>query len=425
MYLKNFQYLKNKETKFLLLLISLSVLIRIPVILIYGDTNIDNEWKEIVNNLIYHGEFAYRKFDDFFLPNIYMPPLYPFYLYFFALFHFETQNYILIVLFSQILLATGSAVVFYKINKIFFSTKLSFYSALIFTLFPLNLYACSQMSSVSLQNFLSILFFYLFFTFVNKRNIFSIINLSIISGLLILLRGEFIAILIFSLFFSLVFFKVKIKDIFLILLVVLITISPYLIRNVIIFNQVTITKSLGYNLWKGNNSNSNVEGSKVAISGFTSGEKNNGKSELEIKLNKIPKDKFYQIKADEIFLKEANKNIINDFERYLILFVKKFFSFFFIDVNSSIQNYYHPLHYIPVLIIGITSVIGMFFNKKKSTELNYLIFICFITITIFSIFFILPRYKLVILPLQIIFTNIFVERLVKNFKIFKGSRVKL
>ena len=417
MYLKDFQYLKNKETKSLILLVALSIFVRIPVILFYGDTTIDNEWKEIVNNLIYHGEFAYRKFDDFFLPNIYMPPLYPFYLYFFSLFHLETQNYILVVLSSQILLAAGSAVIFYNINKIFFSKKIAFYSSLVFTLFPLNLYACSQMSSASLQNFLSILFFYLFFSFIKKKNITSILSLAVIAGFLILLRGEFIAILILSLCFALVFFKIKIKNILLILLIVLITISPYLIRNILIFNQATITKSLGYNLWKGNNINSNVEGSKLAISGFTTGAENSGESELENKLQEIPKDKYYQIKADGVFLQEAKKNIFSDFERYIILFFKKFFSFIFIDINSSIENYYHPLHYMPVLFIGATSVLGLMVNRKKSAELNYLIFIFLISVIIFSIFFILPRYKLVILPLQIIFTNILIEWLFKKGKI--------
>ena len=52
MYLNNYQYLKNKETTKLILLILFSLLIRIPVILIFGDSNLDNEWGVLVNNLI-------------------------------------------------------------------------------------------------------------------------------------------------------------------------------------------------------------------------------------------------------------------------------------------------------------------------------------------------------------------------------------
>ena len=43
-------------------------------------------------------------------------------------------------------------------------------------------------------------------------------------------------------------------------MIVFLVISPYVIRNYIHFNQFIIVKSLGYNLWKGNNQLSKVEG---------------------------------------------------------------------------------------------------------------------------------------------------------------------
>ena len=92
-----------------------------------------------------------------------------------------------------------------------------------------------------------------------------------------------------------------------------------------------------------------------------------------------------------------------------------FISLLFIDVNSSNSNYYKPLHYVPVLILSITSLVGIILSDKKSNKLNYLILIFFVTIIIFSIFFILPRYKLAIIPMQIIFTNILIDYIIKRF----------
>ena len=46
------------------------------------------------------------------------------------------------------------------------------------------------------------------------------------------------------------------------ILAAVITISPYLIRNYLNFQKITITKSIGYNLWKGNNIDATVEGSE-------------------------------------------------------------------------------------------------------------------------------------------------------------------
>ena len=86
MYLKNYQQLKNKETYLLIFLFLFSFFIRIPSIFIFGDTSLENEWKILVNYLTEYGKL-YSIFPslvnsgDFFVPNVFMPPLYAFYLY--------------------------------------------------------------------------------------------------------------------------------------------------------------------------------------------------------------------------------------------------------------------------------------------------------------------------------------------------------
>ena len=399
--------IEKKERTAILFLFLISFFSRIPGIFIVGDTNLDNEWGMIVNNLIQHNTLSYNYYDEslnkFLLPTAYMPPLYVYYLYIFSFLSLGNDSYVLTILLSQALLSSISVIVFYKLNKIFFSKKISFYSSLIFSIIPLHLYACSQISSISLQSFFGITFFYLYFVFIEKKNFSSIIYLSIVTGFLILLRGEFIAIFLSSLFLLIFFFKIPFRKILLILFVTLIVISPYVIRNVIVFEKITITKSFGFNLWKGNNPNSVVEGYATID------------KELREKINSIPKTNQYGINFDNIFLDQAKKNIKEDPKKYLNLFIKKFISFLFIDINSSDPNYYNPLHYLPSLILGITSVIGILLSDKKSNKLNLLIIIFFINISIFSCFFILPRYKLVIIPLQIIFTNIFANFIIKRF----------
>ena len=407
MYLNNYQYLKNKETVKLILLILFSLLIRIPVILIFGDSNLENEWGVLVNNLIINQTLAFDyldpELDKFLLPNVWMPPLYAYYLYFFSFFNLEQQQYIQLILSSQIFLSLLSVVVFYKINKLFFSQQISFFGSLLFSLFPLYLYACGQISSVTLQVFLTLLFLYFIFQFLKKRNFLSIFLLSFIGGLSILLRGEFVLILLISFLYLFFYFKITIKNISLMILIILLTISPYLIRNMVVIDTITITKSLGYNLWKGNNPSSLVEGGVIID------------ENLKKEINNIPKDKFYGINFNKVFLERAIENIINDPIRYLTLFTKKFMSFLFIDIHSSRQNYYKPLHYLPVLLLAITSLIGIVLSDKKSNKLNYLILIYFVNIIIFSCFFILPRYKLFIFPFQIIFTNVLIEYISKRY----------
>ena len=154
MLVKKYNYLKNKEIHLITLLILFSFFIRIPVIYIIGDKGLEHEWNVLVNNLINHGTLAFTYHDThlskFLFPNLYMPPLYAYYLYFFSFFNLEELNFILTILFSQIFLASISVGIFYEINKFFFSKKISFYSSLLYSIFPLHLYACSQISSISL-----------------------------------------------------------------------------------------------------------------------------------------------------------------------------------------------------------------------------------------------------------------------------------
>ena len=123
MYLNNYQLLKNKETYLLIFLFLFSLLIRIPVIFIFGDTDLENEWQIIVNNLTNYGKLSITSFDDFFVPNLFVPPLYVFYLYFFKVFNFSNELYIQVVLFSQTILSSFSIVIFYIINRSFFLDK--------------------------------------------------------------------------------------------------------------------------------------------------------------------------------------------------------------------------------------------------------------------------------------------------------------
>ena len=106
MLLKIYHQLQNKEAVTIITLILLSVFLRIRVVLIYGDTSLDHEWKHLVQNLIVHGQLVYESFDDFLLPNLWMPPLYAYYLYIFSFFGLEDQNYILLVLLSQIFISS-------------------------------------------------------------------------------------------------------------------------------------------------------------------------------------------------------------------------------------------------------------------------------------------------------------------------------
>lgn len=400
----------NTKNYLLICLIAASFLLRILAVYFVKDTHIDNEWNVLLNNLTEYKSFSFYTFNNELIPSVLMPPMYAFFLYLVKIITFFDGNSLLYaIIFTQVILSTYSVYLFYKINQYFFSNHLSLINSTIFSILPLNIYACGQISSINLQITFSLFFLNSLFLIIKKETNRNIIIFSIISGLLFLTRGEFI--LIFFLIYFFIIWKNKLKLINLIKIAVVVTliISPYLLRNYIHFNQFFLVKSLGYNLWKGNNEFSNVDGYENLS--------RNEFSELKFKINNVKKNKYYEINRDDIFLNEAKKNLSKDTFRYIKLFFKKITSYYFIDINSNYPNYYNFFHYVPILFISILSLPGLFiFYKKSKFENKCLSLYFFSNLIIFSIFFILPRYKLIILPIQIILAAYLIQYLVNKLK---------
>ena len=399
------------EFSILFFLVLIGFLARLAAVLLYGDTRIDNEWGILLNNLYNYKTYAFYEFENKLIPSSYMPPLYPFILLFFKIISFNKINILNLIFTFQILLSLISIYIFYKINEQFFSIKTSIINSFIFSFLPLNIYAVTQTSSITLQIFLSLLFLrYFFLTTTNTSNK-NILIFSIICGLSLLTRGEFILILIPTLIYKLIFKKTNILNLIKILLISFIIVSPYLVRNYINFEKIHIANVTGYALWKGNNPSLKVEGF----------ENFNKFEDIKSKLENIPYDNFYETKRDNIFFKAAMKNILGEPDVYLLLYIKKIFSFYFFDINSTYKNYYHFMHIIPIALISILSLPGLvIFLRSKDFHQRYLMIYLVIYILIFSLFFILPRYKLAILPIQIILStfsiNYFLNKMTLKIK---------
>ena len=92
MHLNYFEYLKNKETFLLIFLFTFSFLIRVPSVIIFGDTALENEWRLLVGFLteygslysilpklvdasLFYSSLPALDLEDLYAPNVFMPPL--------------------------------------------------------------------------------------------------------------------------------------------------------------------------------------------------------------------------------------------------------------------------------------------------------------------------------------------------------------
>lgn len=373
----------------------------------FGDLTFDKEWSVIYKNLKTHNEFSYHNIDGVRVPSVYMPPLYAYFLYIFSFLSLSDFETVKIIILTQCILSGISIIFFYKLLSIFFESKISAVISILYFLYPLNFYSASQISSVSLQSFLFIVFCYYFF---NTFKFYNFIVLGIVSGLLILIRGEFWLLLLICFLFKIYQFKLQRKKYLISFFLCMIIISPQLIRNYSHFDKIILTKSSGINLWRGNSHNLNINGDTIENK-----EMMIQADYLKKKLLSQNKINVYEIKLDDIYFKEAVSNIKNNTITYAVFYLKKFFAFAIFNYNSSYPNYYNPMVFIPEILISIFAIIGFiqnFFSNKRNLSLSIILLYYLFLI---PVFFILPRYKLFILPIYFIYFGFFLNFLSQKY----------
>ena len=370
----------------------------------------------MLSNLEENRLLSVRSVDGVPVPNIFMPPLYPIFLYAIKLIFQDSEVFLKATLIIQLILSIFSIFIIYKILQQLFSKKFSLLGTLIYSFFPLNIYAVSQISSITLQMFLINVFIFSFIKIFKNFDLKNITLFSTSSALLILLRGEFFVFVILSLGYL---FLNNFKNLWKITgigLLIIMLISPYLYRNYKIFGVITITKSSGYNLLKGNHPSTVVEG--IGMFGDVGLIVPAVKDKMD-KLKLKGPIKEHDLIKDKILMDQAIKFIKEDPARYLKLYFKKFVAFMFIDTNSNYPNYYSLPHIIPKVILSITSILGLIlvFSLKFNIA-NYFVLFYLSNIGLFSFFFILPRYSLSLLTIQIILSLYCFDRTEKKYNQF-------
>ena len=386
-------------------LIIISLIVRFLFVFFYSDNTLENEWGIILHNFEVSGIFGLNvvvnefiaipdlaKEGDVVLPTVFMPPLYFYFIYILKFLTNDFFNLVYLVIFSQVIISTVSIYVFYEIIYIFEKNKFkTLLVSALFAFFPINIYAVSQISSITLQIFLIVLFLYFLLIYNLKNKIGFLFLFSIVSGFLILIRGEFILFYLFSVLYFLIYLKKKYLKVVIALLITFLIISPYLLRNYQIFDQFVLTKSFGYNLLKGNNPTKIVEGNAAFV-----------ENEYDVESLKIKTNVYYEINLDNFYKEKAFEFIRNEPLNYLKLYFLKLFSFLFFDINSTYPNYYNFFHIFPKLLISIASFFGGIMSINKKGFFQFLAFYYFLNALLFSLFFILPRYSLIYLPVQLL-----------------------
>ena len=410
--MKKFTYISP-----IVLIIFFSLIFRLIAGLYFADTDLKNEWALLIHNFNTSGVYGFNvvlgdyyaipKFAEIgekVLPSVFMPPLYFFFIYILELISFGFFNTTKLLIFFQIILSIISIIIIYKITLKFENKFISLIICFFFAFFPLNVYASVQVSSITVQIFLLLGFLFFLQKFLKKRDKKNLFIFSIFSGLLILTRGEFFIFYLFTIIYFFVFNEKKLKTFIISIIFTSLVISPYIVRNYMNFDTIVLTKSFGYNLLKGNNPNLRVEGDPVFV------EEKFNRQNL-----KIVSNKNYEINLDNFYKEKAINYLLESPLKYIKFYFLKVFSFIFFDVNSSYPNYYNFFHIVPKIIISVISFAGAIIAIRKKGFLQYLSIFYFLNIFFFSIFFILPRYSLILLPIKLLLSICILKKLIRKY----------
>ena len=119
------QLVSNNFKIFFWRLIIFAIASRLLAIFYFGDTKIDNEWGVILSNLEKHRVFAFRSLSGEFIPNIFMPPLYPFFLFLLKIIDPGWFKFVNFVLYIQLILSIFTIYFFKKLLELFFKPNLT------------------------------------------------------------------------------------------------------------------------------------------------------------------------------------------------------------------------------------------------------------------------------------------------------------
>lgn len=378
------------KIRYLILIFSLSLVVRVAFLLIsdYPDKSLKNydtpSWDGVAWNLVLSRGFLEP--DN--KPTSVRPPIYPLFLA--IIYYIFGRNYFVVYIIQSIISSLSNSLLFVFLN-LFFNIKTTFITCLICSIWPAFVVYSGLICSETLYIFLFLSFLIIYFKAYFSNKTFLYILAGVILGISNLTRSTVVIYPIFLIFFFLLF-KFDTKLIFktlLMFIVSLAVISPWTIRNYIVFKRFLLINTAAAELF--------WSGTYIPWDGICK----HGRDENFYKLFNLENP----IDNERKMLKEGIKNIISNPLGFLILSIKKFYRFWFKPIGYEILvSYGFKIFAILALLLQIVIVIfcwwSIFVNTYKNKIKFFPILVLFVYFTIMhNLLAPIPRYRL---PLEII-----------------------
>jgi len=382
--------------------------VRVLLIPVFGDRTLDHEFGVIVPYLlegrgyVFHAVTVAGQLTDEFLtapqrvlPSAFMPPGYPYFLSAILWMFGNGPSGIVAVETIQALLAGLTCSLLYDIVRIKFSERTATLSGVVFAGYPLLSYSATQISAVNIYVPLNCLMVWCFLRGEQRRKLTDWTLGGLVLGCLILSRADVLLYVPLLLAWIWSVSRRSAATVAVVLMGASVFLGPWAVRNASVFGRVTpLTLSGGLSLWEGQNANatgtrSEYTDPKVRVP-----------AELEAQLKALPITRDYEVERDRVFMRAALASIRRDPLAVLSRAGKKFVFYwaYYWGIEFTYPGATSVFYWLPWFLLLPLFVTGLWQTRHDFRK--YLLFYIyfFMGTTTAMVFFVIPRYRLFILP---------------------------
>jgi 4-amino-4-deoxy-L-arabinose transferase-like glycosyltransferase len=393
---------------------ALALALRVAGAAVAGDRELAFEWAVIVPSMLAGRGFTYYHVDDAnrivaeplekpraTLPSAYMPPAYAFFLAGVGLVFGIGRFGVAVAEIFQAGLGAATCLLLYRIAVLKFDRRVAIGAALVLAVYPLAVYASSQISAVTLYVFLGCLFVWLACRAEAAQTVSSFAWAGLALGFLILARAEVLLFLPFFLLWVRIASPARFRSAALALAVAaMVPVGGWLARNWHAFGRpVPITIVSGLALWEGHNpeatgTRSDYTAPPVEVP-----------ADLLAQIDALPATRDYELRRDDLFMRTALDAIRDNPLRSAALGLRKFVFYwgYYWGIDFTYPGAKSPLYWLPWFLLLPWFVVGVALTVRRFAQYS-LFYIYFVLATAMATtFFVIPRYRLFILPLVILF----------------------
>jgi 4-amino-4-deoxy-L-arabinose transferase-like glycosyltransferase len=426
----HFFFLRGRTS--LLAIILLALILRIGTVVITGDRSLEYEFGILVHNMRTDNGYSWFCVDEDGtidhqvdssthqpLPSAYVPPVYPLFLVSIYLLIGTSTFSIILIEIIQAFLGALACLLLYEIALSLFNRTVALVAVFVYAVYPTLVFMCGQISAVNFYVFLNILFLFILFKAKDTVKWPAFAAAGAVFSLLVLARTDVLILLPAVLIWLLIIVRTnRIRTIIVFTVASLLLVIAWTYRNYRVFGQpAPVSTSTGYNLWIGQNEHATGTRGEYTIPSFTES------VEMWERIHALTPDRSYETKRNDLYMQEALSFMKRNPGKVLVLGLRKFMYYWghywgivFMYPQANSPAYWLPWFVVlPFFIIGIVIT----FRNWKKYLLLYLYF-GLSTLTV-MVFFVIPRYRLFILPLVLLFAAHGIVQCIKWFKRLRMS----